>query len=160
MPTPEPKRCLGCGYILENLPEPRCPECGRSFDPGDPTTFRGAPAQATRGTTAVWFVVGSWLIVVGHTAAIVIAGQAGITAAHPLVMASVPTAIIAAWLCNAGIALRSGLEIHRCKKAGRACGDWPLAFVLAGAGVIGLSGCVGLVGWLVWGVGDPFDIAF
>lgn len=39
MPAPEPKRCLGCGYILENLPEPRCPECGRKFDPADASTF-------------------------------------------------------------------------------------------------------------------------
>ncbi len=28
----EPKRCPSCGYILEHLPEPRCPECGREFD--------------------------------------------------------------------------------------------------------------------------------
>jgi hypothetical protein len=33
------KRCLGCGYILDGLPEPRCPECGRGFDPDDPETF-------------------------------------------------------------------------------------------------------------------------
>jgi hypothetical protein len=33
------KRCLGCGYILDGLPEPRCPECGRPFDPADPATF-------------------------------------------------------------------------------------------------------------------------
>ncbi len=40
MPPPEPhKRCLTCGYILDGLPEPRCPECGRTFDPDDPTTY-------------------------------------------------------------------------------------------------------------------------
>jgi hypothetical protein len=33
------KYCLGCGYIIDHLPEPRCPECGREFDPGDPLTF-------------------------------------------------------------------------------------------------------------------------
>ena len=33
------KRCLGCGYILDGLPENRCPECGRPFDPGDPSTY-------------------------------------------------------------------------------------------------------------------------
>src|ERR1051326_123797 len=31
--------CLGCGYVLDNLPEPRCPECGRAFDPQSPATF-------------------------------------------------------------------------------------------------------------------------
>jgi hypothetical protein len=33
------KRCLGCGYILDGLPENRCPECGRRFHPDDPATF-------------------------------------------------------------------------------------------------------------------------
>ncbi len=32
-------RCIGCGYQLIGLPEPRCPECGRAFDPADPGTF-------------------------------------------------------------------------------------------------------------------------
>ncbi len=32
-------RCLGCGYALRGLIEPRCPECGRAFDPNDPTTY-------------------------------------------------------------------------------------------------------------------------
>lgn len=31
--------CLGCGYRLRGLPEPRCPECGRPFDPDDPRTM-------------------------------------------------------------------------------------------------------------------------
>jgi hypothetical protein len=33
-------RCLGCDYLLRDLPTPRCPECGRPFDPLDPTTMR------------------------------------------------------------------------------------------------------------------------
>src|SRR5689334_6297711 len=32
-------RCLDCGYSLRGLPESRCPECGRRFDPDDPVTF-------------------------------------------------------------------------------------------------------------------------
>ncbi|MEW6197355.1 MAG: hypothetical protein AB1601_01640 [Planctomycetota bacterium] len=39
MTLPEPKRCLGCGYILQGLPENRCPECGRTFDPRDQRTY-------------------------------------------------------------------------------------------------------------------------
>src|SRR5215207_7045524 len=31
--------CLDCGYALHGLPEPRCPECGRAFDPLDPKTM-------------------------------------------------------------------------------------------------------------------------
>lgn len=33
------KRCLGCGYDLRGLPENRCPECGRPFDPDDPESY-------------------------------------------------------------------------------------------------------------------------
>ena len=41
--------CLTCGYLLRGLPDPRCPECGRPFDPTDASTYgsRGyAPALA------------------------------------------------------------------------------------------------------------------
>ena len=31
--------CLTCGYALHGLPTPRCPECGREFDPLDPSTM-------------------------------------------------------------------------------------------------------------------------
>ena len=34
-----PARCLRCGYILNGLPEPRCPECGLEFLPEDPSTY-------------------------------------------------------------------------------------------------------------------------
>ena len=32
-------RCSGCSYDLRGLPENRCPECGRPFDPGSPDTY-------------------------------------------------------------------------------------------------------------------------
>src|SRR5947209_7206968 len=35
--------CLGCGYTLLGLPEPRCPECGRPFDLSDPRTYTTKP---------------------------------------------------------------------------------------------------------------------
>lgn len=31
--------CAKCRYPLRGLPEPRCPECGKAFDPSDPHTF-------------------------------------------------------------------------------------------------------------------------
>jgi hypothetical protein len=37
--------CINCGYDLQALPEPRCPECGRGFDPDDPTTYRTSKAR-------------------------------------------------------------------------------------------------------------------
>ncbi len=54
MADPEPKRCLGCGYILEHLPEPRCPECGRGFDPADRRTY--GPAVLS-GLRYLWFAL-------------------------------------------------------------------------------------------------------
>ncbi len=33
-PPDTPLRCDACGYLLVNLPQPRCPECGANFDPG------------------------------------------------------------------------------------------------------------------------------
>jgi hypothetical protein len=31
--------CWECGYALNGLPTPRCPECGRAFDPANPATM-------------------------------------------------------------------------------------------------------------------------
>ena len=47
----EPKRCLGCGYILDHLPEPRCPECGRGFDANDQETYI---ERVVDGRAALW----------------------------------------------------------------------------------------------------------
>jgi hypothetical protein len=37
--------CLGCAYPLDWLPETRCPECGRLFDPENPGTFARSPRK-------------------------------------------------------------------------------------------------------------------
>ncbi len=37
--VPENAACRQCGYLLRDLHEPRCPECGGSFDPSNPLTF-------------------------------------------------------------------------------------------------------------------------
>src|SRR5688572_19241830 len=36
-------RCIACHYSLANLTEHRCPECGREFDPDDPSTYKKTP---------------------------------------------------------------------------------------------------------------------
>lgn len=33
------KRCLRCGYNLNGIENPLCPECGRPFDPTNPDTY-------------------------------------------------------------------------------------------------------------------------
>ena len=40
-----PRYCRRCGYNLAALPEPRCPECGRVFDPADSRTFQRHPLR-------------------------------------------------------------------------------------------------------------------
>ena len=32
-------RCKTCHYSLTNLTKHRCPECGKPFDPNDPSSF-------------------------------------------------------------------------------------------------------------------------
>ncbi len=62
MPEASAKYCLTCGYVLDYLPQPRCPECGRGFDPVDPATYAtaggGRIARVARfigrQATAVW----------------------------------------------------------------------------------------------------------
>ena len=44
MTTPT-KYCLGCGYDLDHLRERACPECGRTFDPTDPSTSGPLPPR-------------------------------------------------------------------------------------------------------------------
>lgn len=34
-----PRFCLRCGYRLNHLTSPRCPECGKEFDPNDTDSF-------------------------------------------------------------------------------------------------------------------------
>jgi len=44
--------CKKCGYALCGLQSPRCPECGRGFDLGDPRSTRKRPLK--RWTRWVW----------------------------------------------------------------------------------------------------------
>lgn len=39
-------RCLKCGYVLEHLPMPRCPECGMPFDPNPLGRKEPAPQRS------------------------------------------------------------------------------------------------------------------
>ncbi len=60
--------CRGCGYLLRGLIEPICPECGRAFDPSDPTSYVPDPSVRNRrrwiiriSTAAVVAVVGFFI---------------------------------------------------------------------------------------------------
>lgn len=43
---PESAKCPKCGYVLRGLAEPRCPECGRRFDPHEILAFLRRPGPA------------------------------------------------------------------------------------------------------------------
>lgn len=58
----EPTRyCLDCSYVLDGLPENRCPECARPFDPRDPTSYsdgkKGKVWRRLSGVAASPFVI-------------------------------------------------------------------------------------------------------
>jgi hypothetical protein len=56
-------RCRECEYPLLDLPESRCPECGRDFDPADSATFI-LPAKAVPDRTVRQILVmAGWVVV-------------------------------------------------------------------------------------------------
>jgi hypothetical protein len=54
--------CRSCRYPLQGLSGPRCPECGRSFDPSDVLTFSRYQRDATRWPT---LAAVAWLVLAG-----------------------------------------------------------------------------------------------
>ena len=61
--------CKTCGYVLDHLPEPRCPECGREFNREDSSTYLTKPRPVPRSARLA--LIGVWLVlalVVGELA--------------------------------------------------------------------------------------------
>ncbi len=52
------RRCLACKYPLDHLTESRCPECGRTFLPGDASTYLLAALDGPRCRAARRFWAG------------------------------------------------------------------------------------------------------
>ena len=51
-------RCLSCHYELKNLPEHRCPECGRAFNPKKRRSFLSdADLVANKGDRHFWIAI-------------------------------------------------------------------------------------------------------
>lgn len=65
--------CRICGYDLEGLPEPRCPECGKAFDPQNPDTFSPRPPQSPIWRWARRGLVVSLVIALALTVLLVVA---------------------------------------------------------------------------------------
>lgn len=54
--------CFGCGYLLRGLEQPVCPECGRKFDPADPTSF-AATKRIRTWRRWRWRIAGAFVFV-------------------------------------------------------------------------------------------------
>jgi hypothetical protein len=59
------RRCKGCTYPLDNLPESRCPECGRPFEPGNAETYLLVAVDTPRRRATLLFgmFIGSTLAI-------------------------------------------------------------------------------------------------
>jgi len=75
-PTSFAMFCRQCGYNLYGLPENRCPECGRTFEPNNPKTFFKHSGSLARRRWAK-------RIVVAVVAFIILAGAAGVSVWYP-----------------------------------------------------------------------------
>ncbi len=139
----EHKRCLGCGYILDHLPEPRCPECGRGFDPLDPETYF---VRSISGLSyLVVAIVASALLVfsAGAVLALGMVASAGWPEWAVRVLVVVVAASASLGLTGEGVVLAFGVRAllrprHMCVRRGALI----VACVVAG---LPLAGCAGAV---------------
>jgi hypothetical protein len=115
MAEPDHKRCLGCGYILDGLPEPRCPECGRGFDPSRPSTYTTGPAPRGWWHVLIAFA-GVWLAV-------------GVAATHT--HASLCGLAVIATALQCYVAARSVRELRKSPVIQPHRGSWMFALVVS-----------------------------
>jgi uncharacterized paraquat-inducible protein A len=135
MGTTEPKRCLGCGYILEHLPEPRCPECGRQFDPNDAATYSFAD-QRERLLAVRWIILSASapaLPVIASFAVTAVDEQAAFVVVRLLMVANV--------LAQAIVFVRSMVALLRTPRTVDRIG-WGCAMALSLLFLVGCGGCL------------------
>jgi hypothetical protein len=100
-------RCLGCGYDLHGLPENRCPECGRPFNPDNSATFLCSQVDGRKYLTLAL----SGLF--GMTAPIMVARLLGSSSAGQAVECAV-IAVFPIGLLTTAVAL--GVSIRRLRQ--------------------------------------------
>jgi hypothetical protein len=60
---PDQRCCLDCGYVIEGLPEARCPECGRAFDFDDVRSFSWVSrTRDHRGVVSFGIALLGWVV--------------------------------------------------------------------------------------------------
>ena len=117
------KKCLGCAYILDYLPENRCPECGRTFDPDDPLTFTGGPASLGHGRSETTLLtsacIGS-LLLLFHPVYVISSYTLGVDINSVLFLESPGYAL---WCCVAPVGfvilIIVALAVRRARRRGR-----------------------------------------
>jgi len=62
-PTAPSRYCRRCLYELHGLPQPRCPECGRAFDPDNPASVYTSKRQHTSDKLkrVLLYMLGLWI---------------------------------------------------------------------------------------------------
>jgi hypothetical protein len=136
MAEPKHKRCCGCNYIRDGLPELRCPECGRSFDPNDPMTYRGH-VEPRRADWAIVLAIGAWIAMLVPALFIPLLGLDSVITVLALVGS-------VGWCVNLFILVRSLAVLLKPGYAARDRAGWLAAFVIA---LLGVVGCCSAVAW-------------
>ena len=140
MNSEDHKRCLGCGYILDGLPEPRCPECGRGFDPDDASTY-ARPLEVCSGRTCVTTA----LAVMGVVVLLLVAGVTLIDRPVARAILEVLGAfVLVACLFADGLVVTESIRVLRFEPDEAARRPYQVALVLVALTIIG-SLAVGLI---------------
>ena len=112
MASPElHKRCLDCGYILDGLPDPRCPECGRGFDPDKPATYVVKPKCGAP------YLIAAVSAVCGLVAACCLAAFVLRSLLSSLTPVAVRVSVYSVFLLLLGSILLGSWTVSRCLKA-------------------------------------------
>lgn len=104
MPAEYHMRCLECDYILDGLPENRCPECGAHFDPSDSWTFSVVSESGLRRLW--WALLGAAGPCAAITAALFVPAVGSIPGLVEILVVAVPVG----WLI-AGSSLSDCLRV-------------------------------------------------
>ncbi len=142
MPASEPKRCLGCGYIVDHLPEARCPECGRGFDPLDPATywFAGQPERLPAVAWIILAVSAAVLPVIAPLALTPLSEHAARVVGRVLLVAALPA--------QTAVFVRSVVAVARARRTrGRA--GWYALMAFSLLFLVGCGGCLA-VSQVLW----------
>ena len=92
------KYCLKCSYVLDGLPEQRCPECGREFDRNDASTFRKHPKPVKKTYAIILTYLLSGILALVETQLLIVAIDGFLSVEAHLLFALWQGCGVLAWL--------------------------------------------------------------